>query len=63
MTANDHRASRRNQILLLAQLRVDGEAMSFGIRIRDLSTGGLRAQFSECRLTGCRMAVEIRNIG
>lgn len=63
MTAKDHRASRRNQILLLAQLRVDGEATTFGIRIRDLSAGGLRAQFAECRLCGARIAVEIRNIG
>ena len=63
MTANDHRASRRNQILLLAQMRVDGESVCFGIRIRDLSAGGLRAQFAECRLSGARIAVEIRNIG
>ena len=63
LTANDHRASRRNQILLLAQMRVDGESVCFGIRIRDLSAGGLRAQFAECRLSDARIAVEIRNIG
>ena len=63
MTDTDHRASRRNQILLLAQLRMDDEALSFSIRIRDLSAGGLRAQFAECRLGGARVAVEIRNIG
>ena len=63
MTANENRANRRNQILLLAQMRVDGEATTFGIRIRDLSAGGLRAQFAECRLCGARIAVEIRNIG
>ena len=63
MTANDHRASRRNQILLLAQMRVDGESVCFGIRIRDLSAGGLRAQFAERRLGKVRIAVDIRNIG
>lgn len=44
-------------------MRVDGETTNFSIRIRDLSAGGLRAQFAECRLTGARIAVEIRNIG
>ena len=63
MPDDDHRASRRNLILLLAQLRVEGEATVFGIRIRDLSSGGLRAQFAECRLGRARVAVEIGNIG
>ena len=63
MPNDDHRATRRNQILLLAQLRVEGEAVVFGIRIRDLSAGGLRAQFAECRLGRARVAVEVRNIG
>ena len=63
LTADDHRSSRRNRILLLAQMRVDGETTKFDIRIRDLSAGGLRAQFAGCQLNGTRIAVEIRNIG
>lgn len=63
MTATDHRASRRNQIPMLAQLRIEGEAGLLAIRIRDLSAGGLRAQYAGSTLDGIRIEVELRNIG
>lgn len=59
----DQRSSRRDHILMLAKLRVGGNPEPLTIRIRDLSAGGLRAQFSGPRLGRARLAVEIRNIG
>lgn len=63
MTATDQRATRRDRILLLARMRVEGEAESCGIRIRDLSAGGMRAQFAGRALQNLRVAIEIRNLG
>lgn len=63
MTAPDQRASRRDRILLLARLRVEGELESHAIRIRDLSAGGMRAQFSGRALADTRVAIEIRSLG
>lgn len=48
---------------MLAKLRIDGDPEPVTIRIRDLSAGGLRAQFAGPRLGRVRLAVEIRNIG
>lgn len=63
MTADDQRSSRRNQILMLAQLRLDGVSEPLTIRVRDLSAGGLRAHYAGPRLSRVRLAVEIRNLG
>ena len=63
MTASDQRTSPRDRILLLARLRVAGEAEIYAVRIRDLSAGGMRAQFSGRPLDQCEVAIEIRNLG
>lgn len=63
MTAAEQRTSPRDRILLLARLRVEGEAEICAIRIRDLSAGGMRAQFSGRPLGHTKVAVEIRNLG
>ena len=63
MTASDQRTSPRDRILLLARLRVAGEAEIYAVRIRDLSAGGMRAQFSGRALDQNNVAIEIRNLG
>lgn len=63
MSAADQRTSPRDRILLLARLRVDGESEISAVRIRDLSAGGMRAQFSGRNLDQTKVAVEIRNLG
>lgn len=63
MTAADQRTSPRERILLLAQLRVEGEAEIYAVRIRDLSASGMRAHFSGRPLDKRKVAIEIRNLG
>ena len=63
MTAEDQRTSRRDRILLLARLRIEGEVEVYDVRIRDLSAGGLRAQYVGSPLDKARVAIEIRNLG
>lgn len=63
MSATDQRTSPRDRILLLARLRVEGEAEIYAVRIRDLSAGGMRAQFSGRSLDQSKVAIEIRNLG
>lgn len=55
--------SPRDRILLLARLCVEDDAEIYAIRIRDLSAGGMRAQFSGRPLGRTKVAVEIRNLG
>ena len=63
MSAAEQRTSPRDRILLLGRLRVAGEAEIHAVRIRDLSAGGMRAQFSGRPLGHTQVAVEIRNLG
>lgn len=63
MTATDQRLDPRDRIMLLAQLRVEGQAEVYAIRVRDLSAGGLRAHFPGRVLGQTKVFVEIRNLG
>lgn len=63
MSATEQRIDPRDRILLLARLRVQGEAEIYAIRIRDLSANGLRAQFAGRPLDRTNVTIEIRNLG
>lgn len=57
------RSGSRDSLLLAAQLRFTGESETHAVRIRNLSAGGLMAEFAEPVEVGQRLEVEVRNIG
>lgn len=59
------RASVRESMLLLANLRAEADpgAAPLSIRVRNLSAGGLMAECERCFVRGERVAVELRGIG
>ncbi len=63
MSNVDTRQVNRDSLFLLAQLRVEGEAPEYRVKIRNLSAGGAMAE-GEVKVTrGAQVAVELRNIG
>lgn len=63
MSNVDTRQVNRDSLLLLAQLRVDGQDRLHQIKVRNLSAGGMMAE-GDVRVTrGSLIAVELRNIG
>lgn len=57
------RHGSRDSLLLAAQLRFDGDKEIHQVRIRNLSSGGLMAEFAEDVEIGARIQVDVRNIG
>lgn len=53
----------RDSLLLTANLRVVGLASPVPARVRNLSTGGLMAEYAGPARTGDPIAVEVRGIG
>jgi len=59
----DTRNVNRESLLLLANLRVDGQDTVHRVRIRNLSAGGMMAETDASVARGSRVSVELRNIG
>ncbi|TPG42789.1 PilZ domain-containing protein [Sphingomonas koreensis] len=63
----DDTASSRNQsrdsLLLVAGFRLRGEASIAQVRVRNLSAGGLMAEYGDYIATGTEIEVEVRGIG
>ncbi|VXC85918.1 PilZ domain-containing protein [Sphingomonas sp. AX6] len=57
------RHGSRDSLLLAAQLRFDGDPEIHQVRVRNLSSGGLMAEFAEDVEIGARIQVDVRNIG
>ncbi len=56
------RGGSRDSLLLAAQLRVDGAA-EVAVRVRNLSSGGLMAEYSQPIASGTPVQVEVRGVG
>ncbi|MFC4256989.1 PilZ domain-containing protein [Altererythrobacter xixiisoli] len=63
MSNVDTRQVNRDSLLLLAQLRVDGQDVLHQIKVRNLSAGGMMAEGDVRVMRGSLVAVELRNIG
>jgi hypothetical protein len=61
--AEAHRIAKRDSLFLGAAVRVNGEASSFDVRVRNLSAGGLLAEAKRCPPTDSRITIDLRNIG
>ena len=63
MTSVETRQVDRDSLLLLAQLRVDGEESQYRVKVRNLSAGGMMAEGAVPVMRGARVSLELRNIG
>jgi hypothetical protein len=53
----------RESLLLLANLRVDGQETSHRVRVRNLSAGGMMAETDAAVARGSRVSVQLPSIG
>lgn len=60
--ASSQRAGARDSLLLSAQLRV-GDEPEVTVRVRNLSAGGLMAEYAQSTVPGTRVEVDVRGIG
>lgn len=63
MTHPDNRQVGRDNLFLLAQLRVDGRQISVPAKVRNLSARGLMAESETKVARGTPVEVELRNLG
>lgn len=59
---SSQRHANRDSLFLSAQLRVDGGAETT-VRVRNLSAGGLMAEYAEMVTTGAPVMVDVRGVG
>ena len=59
---SSQRYAPRDSLLLTAQLRLDGGAAS-QVRVRNLSAGGLMAEYAQIVSSGTCVEVEVRGVG
>lgn len=63
MTGVETRSVARDSLFLLADVRVEQNAESFRVRVRNLSDGGMMGEGQLRVQRGHRVSVELRNIG
>ncbi len=59
---SSQRSASRDSLMLSAQLRVSGEA-EVSVRVRNLSAGGLMAEYANPVTIGTRVEVDVRGVG
>lgn len=59
---SSQRSGARDSLLLSAQLRIDGEP-EVTVRVRNLSSGGLMAEYAQPVVSGMPVEVDVRGIG
>lgn len=63
MTGVETRSVARDSLFLLADVRVEQNAETFRVRVRNLSDGGMMGEGQLRVQRGHRVSVELRNIG
>ena len=63
MNQVETRQVNRESMLLLANLRIDGQGTIHRVRVRNLSAGGMMAETDVGVSRGTRVSIELRNIG
>jgi hypothetical protein len=62
MSAVDTRHINRDSLFLMADVRLDGDAVSHRVKVRNLSAGGMMAEGEVTVLRGARVIVDLRNL-
>lgn len=57
------RSLTRDSLFLMAQLQLDGVEKVYEVRIRNLSAGGMMAEYPRIVGTGTQVTLNLRNIG
>ncbi|QDZ07650.1 PilZ domain-containing protein [Sphingomonas panacisoli] len=57
------RTKARDSLFLVAGLRIDGRPGTLQVRVRNLSPGGLMAEYPHPVEIGCALEIELRGIG
>lgn len=57
------RSNSRDSLLLTAQFKVEGIAEITQVRVRNLSSGGLMAEYAAPVMQGTPVAIEVRGVG
>ena len=63
MSVVDTRNLSRDSLFLLAEVRLEGSAVEFQVKVRNLSAGGTLAEGSVPVVPGHRLKIRLRNIG
>ncbi len=63
MSNVETRQVERDSLLLLAQLRVEGDDAEYTVKVRNLSAGGMMAEGKAPAVRGTLVSVALRNIG
>ena len=63
MAGVDTRSVARDSLFLLANVRIEQQAETHRVRVRNLSDGGMMAEGSVFVQRGARLEVEMRNVG
>jgi prepilin-type processing-associated H-X9-DG protein len=63
MSNVETRQVERDSLLLMAQVRVEGDETEYRVKVRNLSTGGMMAEGEAPVSRGSLVSVELRNIG
>ena len=63
MSAIETRSDARDSLFLLAEVRVEQQADSHKVRVRNLSDGGMMGEGSLRVMRGHRVTLQLRNIG
>jgi hypothetical protein len=61
--APSQRGKARDSMLLVAALQVEGRDGRHQVRVRNLSTGGLMAEFDQPIAIGTKVVIDLRGIG
>jgi PilZ domain len=57
------RAGARDSLMLTAQLRIEGKPDVTHVRVRNLSSGGMMAEYAAPVTSGTPLEVEVRGVG
>jgi hypothetical protein len=57
------RAGARDSLMLTAQLRIEGKPDTAQVRVRNLSSGGMMAEYAAPVSSGTPLEVEVRGVG
>lgn len=63
MSVVDTRHISRDSLFLLAEIRLDGSASEFRVKVRNLSPGGMMGEGFVPVVPGNRLKISLRNIG
>lgn len=59
----DHRQLGRDSFFLMAEVRLEGMADEFRVKVRNLSPGGMMAEGPAKVVRGTKLRINIRNLG